>query len=102
MRLVSLLLVVTIVASLVPTATAFRIDSMISKFIGKHLPDYTYSVPGKLLLEPPPSLSSIGANSFFFYVHRHHAPTQAFPTTLPSFIIGSGYILKVCQVIPCA
>lgn len=51
MRLVSVfqlvLLVVALVSSFVPTAAAFRIDSMISKFIGKHLPDYTYSIPGQ-------------------------------------------------------
>lgn len=60
MRLVSLflqlvILVVTTFTSFVPTARAFRIDSMISKFIGKNLPDYTYSVPGKCLLPRIPT-----------------------------------------------
>lgn len=55
LRLVSLQLVLLVVAlftSFVPTATAFRIDNMISKFIGKHLPDYTYSIPGEYALSP--------------------------------------------------
>jgi hypothetical protein len=70
------LVLVILVASLVSTATAFRIDSMISKFIGKHLPDYTYSVPGKKLLEPP-SFPSIRTA-----LHRPPPRTHAFLTTL--------------------
>lgn len=48
MRLVQylVLLLLAIITSFIPAVTAFRIDVMISKFIGKHLPDYTYSVPG--------------------------------------------------------
>ncbi len=45
MRLVFLLL--TVVIAVLPSSThAFRLDSMASKFVGKLLPEYTYSVPG--------------------------------------------------------
>jgi len=79
------LLVVTIVASIVPSAAAFRIDSMISKFIGKHLPDYTYSVPGKKLLEPPPPFLPDGSALLLLLPRAStipHPPTRIQPHSI--------------------